>query len=591
MNLPRNIRSFFSSSRLEALLPALLVFIVICISWPGMSAPLLLDDKDQLLYVRNFASWKDSFGPDCYGLFRPLKNFIFYFYKDASVFHWHVFTLGGYLLAALAVYGLFRRIFGAPVWAFVGALLWAGCPTQVSTAVWMSAVNLSLAVLFSCGCLVAYDFWRTRPGRNVGWMLLVVSLLFLAQVSYETAIAVPAFCVLIDLFCKRPLFSWASFARYGILGGVTLFYLVLRTKVSSVTSVENLNFGFSPDLQAWQLSFSAPWFLWKHFSMWMVPLGRIEFCSTYIWGKSASMTELVAAWVFLLGLLVVAGWLWKRLPVVTIGILWFLAASFPPSNLIPIWSGPIEDYYLVFPGMGLAIILIGVAKWLWEWAQRPVLSAGQDKRLFVWVLLVSMVAWRLFLLPLFWLQADLWNRPAELYLRQVDTRPYQFQLQASAARELMLLGQPAAAKELALASYEAGPWYPVSTMLVGYISFEEGDLPTAAKYLGEVMQKTGAGSDIHDYSRYYLAFTFKNQGADLSLIRETLLPLLENGTGKYHRLAIELFVESSLEKGQFQNALRIARKAVDSHPGDPVYVKLLADIQAAHPDLEAPLSK
>lgn len=574
--------------RIEALLLIILAVAVVSISWPGMTAPRLLDDNDQLSHVAKFESWRDSIGPDVFGLFRPLKNLIFYNHQDVSLFHWHAFNLAGYLMASLAVYALFRRMLGSPSWAFVGAMLWATCPTQVSTAVWMSALNLSLAVVFSCGCIIAHDLAQARPGRNVGWAITSCLMLFLAQISYETAVAVPALCILVDLLRKRPLFSRTSLARYGILGMLTLAYLAMRSHYGAANTVESLNYGYSPDIKAWQLSVSAPWFLWKHFTMWMFPLGRLEFCSTYIWGKSASMAELAAAWCWLLALVAAAGWAWKRLPLVTIGILWFLAASFPPSNFIPIWSGPIEDYYLVFPGIGLAIILIGIAKPLVDYLQQPDSAARPRLKLFAVCLLLVLGAWRLFCIPLFWLQADLWNRPIDLYLRAEATRPYQFQLQAVTARELMLRGQIEEAKALAIQAKEAGPWYPVSSMLLGYIALKQGDLAVAVHQLDDTLNLCESGSPVHDFSRLHLAMALSGQIASVDHIRKVLLPLLQSPRGEQHHGAILLMCNVYLANGQVEDARKAARKAIQLHPGNPNYPQLLESLEKTRPDPVAP---
>lgn len=580
-------RISWPGSGIETLLIAVLVMTVVIISWPAMTAPQLLDDIDQLSHVSRFESWRDVLGPDVFRLFRPLKNLIFYTHQDVSLFHWHAFTLAGYVMASLAVYALFRRLFGSRAWAFVGALLWATCPTQVSTAVWMSAVNLSLAMVFSCFCIIAHDLSRERPGRNVGLTIVAVIMLFMAQISYETAVAVPALCVLVDLYRKRPLFSRSSLARYAILGIVTLTYLAIRSHFGAVNSVESVNYGFSPDIKAWQLSVSAPWFLWRHFSMWMFPLGRVEFCSAYIWGKSATMTELVMAWCWLFAMAGAAGLAWKRLPLVTVGILWFLAASFPPSNFIPIWSGPIEDYYLVFPGVGLAMVIMGLTQPLWEWLRQSGPSASSRRKLTAICLLAVAAAWRLSGIPLFWLQADLWKRPVELYLRAEATRPYQFPLQASAARELMIMGKTEEAKAFATQSNEIGPWYPSSSSILGYIALQQGDFPLAVKQLGKTLDTSGR-SPVHDFARLNLAIAIREQKAEVAHIRKVLLPLLTSPNGPQHQKAIFLLFDVYLENEQLPEALNVVRKAISLHPGDSKYSELLKALEAKHPDLFEP---
>lgn len=585
MKFPADSQSCFRSIKIDAAFVGILLAILCVISWPGMTAPLLLDDNDQLSHVEKFKSWKDCIGPDSYGLFRPFKNFIFYYLQDVSLFNWHAFTLAVYLGAVAALYALLRRLMDSSIWAFIGTLLWASCPTQVSTVVWMSAVNLSLAMALSCVCIILHDRSQTGASRNAGLSVLACLTLFLSQISYETAVAVPALCVLVDLLRKRSVFSRASISRYVALGLVTITYLMIRSHFGAVNSIQRNNFGFEPGMEAWKLSLSAPWFLWKHFSMWMMPAGRIEFCSAYIWGKSASTFELVAAWGWLAFMVGIIFSTWKRLPMVAIGLLWFLAASFPPSNFIPIWSGPIEDYYVFFPGVGLTLVLLGCARALIEWAKSGIEDKHAHRRLMGYSLILIGGVWRVLCIPLFWLQADLWNRPVELYLFAEMSRPHQFQLQASAARELMLMGKFNEAKILAHKSHETGPWYPSSSMILGYTTLKEGDFNSAETYFREALSKSYPDTAISDFSRLHLADALQKQGTESNVVRDTLLPLLKNQHGDYHLDAIRMLIDCYMARKQPDNALNAARNAIKLHPNDSQFRQILAEIEEMHPEI------
>jgi len=159
----------------------LLLALVCLLAWPGMKAPLLLDDLDQLDLANGFSSWQDCFGKDACGLFRPVKNLIFYGLGDVSVFRWHALNLALYLTAIPVVYLFLRRLLDSPAWAFAAVTLWATCPTQASTAVWMSCVNISLAIAFTCACVYFHDFSRAGSGHALRWTLLAGLCLFLAQ--------------------------------------------------------------------------------------------------------------------------------------------------------------------------------------------------------------------------------------------------------------------------------------------------------------------------------------------------------------------------------------------------------------------------
>jgi tetratricopeptide (TPR) repeat protein len=572
---------------LEALGIILLMALVCLLAWPGMKAPLLLDDVDQMIHAKGFLSWKDCIGRDCYGLFRPVKNLIYYSFGDLSLFTWHSLNLSIYLGSVLAVFLWLRRLLGSFAWALTAAALWATCPTQASSAVWMSCANISLAITLACACLYGHDLAQSKPGANLKLTALACLCLFLAQCSYEAAVSVPALCVLVDLLRKRPLFSRVTLARYALLAAVTLAYLVIRSRLGAVLSAFSANPCFAPNLTGWQLSLSAPWFLWRHFSMWLMPAGRIEFCGTYIWGISATPWDLAAAWAWLLLLTGAVIFSWKRHPWVACGVLWFLIASFPSSNFIPIWAGPIADYYLVFPGIGLAIALVGCAKAILEWIKRERLDPESQRPLIGGAVLFFVAFWRLLCLPLFWLQASLWCRPLELFLRCDLTRPAQFQVQALAARELLASGQPEQAKELALQSYSTGPWHGTNSLILGRVAYDTADYTEAEQRFREVLRNTLDQTPTHDYAQFYLAQTFMAQESKRQLVRETLLPLLSNPRSASHLDAINLQIDYYLARNQPNDAHRTAAKAVQLHPENRQLIGRLKDIETKFPNSAA----
>ena len=573
-NHPKHQASVWS----ETLAVSLLLTLVCLLAWPGMKSPLLLDDLDQANHVSAFNSWRDCFGSDVYGLFRPIKNIIFYAFGNLSLFNWHALGLLLYLAAIPAVYLFLRRFLDSPLWALTVVALWATSPTQVSTAIWMSCANISLAIMFTGACLYFHDLSQAGADRYFKFTLLASLCLFLAQTSYETAISVPALCVLVDAMRRRPLFTRQAMIRYALLAIVTLIYLAVRTHFGARYTV-HANSGFIPDSPGWQISLSAPWFLWMHFSMWLMPLGRIEIFGTYLWGISATPWELAAAWAWLISMIGLIVFTWRRQPWIACGLLWFLATNFPSSNFIPIRVGPIADYYLVFPGLGLAIALAGCAKSLVALCKRKPTNPESRQMLIGGSLLCVGAMWRILCIPLFWLQADLWTRPLELFVRCDLTRPAQFHAQTLVARELLLSGHLKEAKELALQSYETAPWFGDTSMVLGRVAFDHKDYPEAEKRLLEAIRNSPEKSPIADYSRYYLASTYFSQKGKRHLVRETLLDLLNNPRGTCYLPAIQLHIQCYLAQNKWNDALRAATKAVKLNPENAELAELLKTVE------------
>ncbi|MES2923792.1 MAG: hypothetical protein V4819_19720 [Verrucomicrobiota bacterium] len=561
------------SLKVEVIALAALLALICLLAYPGMSSQRLLDDKTQLEFVKEFRSWKDIFGPDAFGLFRPVKNLLFYLSGEWSLPVWHGFNLGTFLLTVVGVHLLLRRILGNPAWGLIGAALWATSPTQVSAAVWMTCFNLNLAVAAGCAFLIGHDHVRTK---DRAWFasLMTGLLLVTAQVCYESAVALPLIAIIVDLLRKRPIFTRAAILRYGIYGGLTMAYLIVRSSTGARTSAQG-NFGFSPDLELWQLALSAPWFFWRHLSMWLMPFGRIEYCSTYLWGVSAPLWVIAASWVFLAAFFAVIVWTWKRQPWISLGLLWFFVASFPSSNFVPIFSGPIEDYYLIAPSIGLVIALLGCARLLI--ALRAERSARSPQYGFICGGLLALgITWRALGIPLFWLQAGLWQNPIALYLSYEATRPAQFQLQAIAARLIMEKGNVEVARQLAEQSFAIAPWNPHTLGLIGVIALTEEEYDKAISNLDQCMSRSAPHSSVHQFCRLRKADALMARPETRHLVRETLLPLLEDPTGEFHLDAVHTIVKFYLGENKEPQARNAVMRGLQHHPGEK---SLLADLE------------
>lgn len=559
------------SIKVEIIALAALLALICLLAYPGMSSPRLLDDTTQLDFVKQFDSWKDIFGPDAFGLFRPVKNLLFYLSGEWPLPVWHGFNLGTFLFAVVGVHLLLRRILGNPGWGLIGAALWATCPTQVSAAVWMTCFNLNLAVAVGCAFLIVHDHARIK---DRAWFAFLMTglLLITAQLCYESAVALPLIAIIVDLLRKRPIFTRAAILRYGIYGGLTLTYLIVRSRMGAMHSAEARNYGFSPDLELWQLALSAPWFFWRHLSMWLMPFGRIEYCSTYLWGVSAPLWVIAASWVFLAAFFAVILLLWKRQPWISLGLLWFFVAGFPSANFVPIYSGPIEDYYLIAPSIGLVIALLGCARML------IALRGERASRSYGFIyggLLALGVTWRALGIPLFWLQAGLWQNPIALYLSYEATRPAQYQLQAIAARLIMEKGNVEVARQLAEQSFASGPWNPHTIGLIGVIALTEEDYDKAISNFDQCMSLVPKHSSVHQFCRLRKADALMARPETRHLTRETLLPLLDDPTGAFHLDAVHTIVKFYLAENKVPQARNAVMRGLQHHPGEK---SLLADL-------------
>jgi tetratricopeptide (TPR) repeat protein len=438
-----------------------LMLLVVLVVFPGLRAALFLDDFDEIRRLGDFSGWGDIWRSDCYGYCRPVKNAIFFAIQpnpNASTLGIHVFGLCCYFWGMAGVYLLTRSLSGNRWLALGCCAMWALAPTQVSTILWLSATNISLSAGFLCMALYTYD--KARGGADatgllsVPWLVLAVSFGFAAQISYEAAVSLAPLAVALDWYRGRKLVSRHGIVAVCVLGVFTAGFLLLRAHYGCSLSMAGKNHDFSPDLRPWQVAVSAPWFLWQHLLMWLFPVGRIEFVGTYIWMKSASPLALVSAGVGLVALVASVFLLRKRFPLASFGVAWFLIASFPAGNFIPVNCGPIADYYVVIPSLGLALALVDLVRVMIRYLRSGEQNWGICAASGVALIVLPRVGYVAF--SYFW--SSVWSEPVELWLRMLDSRPCQFEIRNMAAYEMLEQGKIAESRELANRSIIEAPW-------------------------------------------------------------------------------------------------------------------------------------
>jgi len=554
------------SHLLEVLFLATLLAVVCVVAWPGMTSEPLVDDYSTLRHVTGFKDWTDAFKPDAFQYLRPFKTLAFYFFHlhgIPSIQAWHMVPLGAYLLATVSVFAFLRRIAGTTV-ACLGAAAWALSPTNTSTVVWMSCLHISIAVIFVALFLLVYD--RARESKRPLSFCLSLLLLFLALASYETAIFAVPLAAALDWFRKRAVFKKESLIRYACLGAVTLAFILLRQQGGSTLNSRTINQGFAPDMPAWQFTAAAPWFLWRHFSMWFVPFGRTEFCSTFIWGKSATPLDLAGGWIFLVALVALVFLTARKLPLFAFGVIWFLVASFPTSNLIPLGTGPIEDYYMVLPGIGLAMCIAGLAEGLLF--RRDVASNKPSKlrpSAAAWSVVGAVCLLKLAGIPWFFHQASLWRDPLLLYVKSGETRSAQYLCKTFAANICYSRQQWAEARQLSAAALQDAPWFHSASMTLAEVAVKEGDFAGALKITREAMEKITPASRQFNRALVIQAKAHFYAGA-LGQAREVILPILPNPSSPMHFEATRLLAAIYQKQGNKEKAAQTLAKSLALHP-------------------------
>jgi hypothetical protein len=481
----------------------IMVLVVFC-TWPGMTAPLFTDDIHQLEKAKHFASWKEIFGTDVFGFYRPVKNALFMALVplEKNLVGWHWIGLIAYLAATAGIYRIVRICLDSPRAAWFAAFFWALSPACVSTAIWLSCANISIGLVFAACMFHFHERRALQPSFTSAAACLV--FFALALVCYESMIAIPALLFIRDFQQRRLGIDRRTAVRYALYALVAVAFLYVRHLFSAKgIGYSNFHAGFAPDTKPIHLTLSAPWFLWRHFLMWIFPFGKIELIGSYAWLRSASPVSLVFGWVFLLTLLGAAAACWKRLPAVAYGLLFFVVASIPAGNFVPNFNGPINDAYVTIPSIGLAIACAALC----EAAITAFLKRRNENATFI--MTAALAIFLIYRMPLccayfrYW--AGVWRNPTELMLLSTETRPLQFQSKAFVSILLLGDGYLEQAEIIASEVLVEAPWNTTARLTLARIAELRKDHSTAEGYYRFILKEPRVSPFLREKSLFELA--------------------------------------------------------------------------------------
>jgi tetratricopeptide (TPR) repeat protein len=572
---------------LRVVLPPLLLAAVVLMAFQQVfKSPFAFDDSISIAQIHKFASWREVWGPDAFMFFRPVKNLFFYLVEQIGGEPWryHWVNLAAYYLAACGVFGLTLRLSGNVLASFAAGAIWALSPTGGTVAVWASCFNINIAAASMAFCAIAYDIMRSGSSRHPALPgAVAASFLLLGLLSYETAIATAPLLVLVDAFRGRKVFSKQSILLYAGIAAIVLTWLVCR-QLNGVPGVRPQNPSLAPGMPYWQLTASAPYFLWTHFVMWVVPSGRLETFGSYLWDQSVPAAILPFCWILLIGFIYLGVRFWKRAPLLTFGAAWFLIAAFPSGNFVPLKNTPYADYYVPIPSIGLCIMLAAILRATFERLREPGISRPAMSAAVATIL--GIAGWRLAQLPVLndWLSA--WEIPPRVMARTVAARPHQFFAQAVMAYDIAFTDQDKTEEILdlvessALAAEKDMPDLGIIHAALGEVARCRGKREQAIDRFERALVSRHTGVDTHLRSRQQLVVTLMDDPAQLDRAYANLLVLLRMRDHKDHPKYVLLAAQLMRKAGKPGEEIKALEKGLQYHPDNADILAELEDARA-----------
>lgn len=398
-----SLRHFLARPSLLRHISLVLILCVAALVYlPGLSGPYLFDDYSNLLDNRflrleqfDFESVRRAaFSLNAGPLQRPVTMLSFAINAHlaggfASPVSYRVINIAIHLLNGLLIYWLSRLVVeryrqmstgerhnSIPYWpsphllSAAMAFLWLVHPINLTSVLYIVQRMTSLAALFTLLALISYLLGRLRiqGGRlHSGWILLaaVGPLGALGIFSKENALLIPVFVLLFDLILFRSEFPWNRWPR-----------LTLRNKwlIASTFMV------FTVALLFLAATYAAPNYSLRNFTMAERVLTESRVLVSYLSlivaprldgfglfhddiALSRSLfdppTTFLAICV-LIGLAVTAVSLYRRAPLITLGVGWFFSAHLLESTIFPLEIAHEHRNYLA--SLALPFVLAGITR-------------------------------------------------------------------------------------------------------------------------------------------------------------------------------------------------------------------------------------
>lgn len=474
------------SGRMIGLSFGAILLAYIAISACSIHAPFFaLDDWDELNLIRSTGSWLSLLGSDLYHFFRPIKNLMFavynWLYIHGGIVPVRAMAIAIGVFSACTVFKLCCRLLNDRGWALVVTAIWLLSPTLVSSTAWLSASNILLMTGLAAAALTFHDMAGECEELTAGkakmtetiWSAFALLFLFLALFSYEGAISVVALFFAMDWYLHpKRLRRFSAWRRYFLYGSALLIYLFLRHEAQSTQTVHG---GFS-GVSRLEAAVSAGYLTVLHTSVWLWPFNRMAVIGGYYWGQ-VPVVELVACYFMVLAA-VVFSILWRRrYPYVALGILWFLLAFAPMSNVLGFRNGPYCDSYIALASVGAAIAFAAILRALW-----PLKMTGSARvaALAIITLLITSRAAAVFEAASW---SSYWNDPAVAYERTLRTFPQAFDAMTEMAKLYEARREFGKADELAEESIKIAPDRSGPYAVRAVVAEHDGRIQDALKWL------------------------------------------------------------------------------------------------------------
>jgi tetratricopeptide (TPR) repeat protein len=301
--------------------------------------------------VWSFAGMSVEFALDTY--YRPLFSTLFtitYAIFETRAWGWHLVNVLIHAAVTLLVFVVLNELSGRRWESLAAASLFAVHPVHAESVAWISGVTDPLMALFLLPSF--YFYLRYRKGPRTLFMIASASFYFLALLSKETAVALPAVIASCELLLegktsgrKPRLISAAVWLL--IFAVPTAIYIAMRSQVLTGVVLGAL----APQVPVVSCILTSPLAMVKYLQFMFVPLGYS------IQHHTDLVPSVMSIWFLapLAGLVASAGAIWwSKSTLLKFSALWYVITLLPAIAGMPRFSLTylVQERYLYLPSIG-----------------------------------------------------------------------------------------------------------------------------------------------------------------------------------------------------------------------------------------------
>ena len=377
-----------SPARHRLLVPAGVAALALASSITSLGNRFAYDDRpivEMNASVHSLVQWWHFFGESYWppsttsALYRPLAILLFavqWAIGHGSPVVFHVVNVALYVALCLAVLRL-ARLALPEVAAAIAAALFAVHPVHVEAVGNVVGQGELWTALALCLATSAYVVWRRQRSLTAPRSAVLLGVFFLAMFVKENAVVLPALLLAAEMLLIGDALSWRqrlSGIRPLLLGMTALFmaYLVARLGVlpeGLATDVPH------PVWMALDLSHRLATVLaiivpeWVRLLVWPARL-LADYSPRDLPEAGTWSTAALPGLAVVTGTLAIAVVGWRRAPAASFGILFFVIALSPVSNVLVPTGVMLAERTLLVPSAGFLIAVASLVPWMLGVAER-----------------------------------------------------------------------------------------------------------------------------------------------------------------------------------------------------------------------------